>query len=243
MPQNKQDAITAESGNAFFMILMAIVLFAALAFTFSRGMQQGGENISNRQAELAASDIVTYAQKIERGVQSILARGLSESDISFDTGNDPDPYESTKCSDNPSNPDYLRCEQGKVFAASGAKLAWQAPPAKVNNGENYFFGTNQVGPVSEAADPKSRDLVLLLPVKPRICAEINKLTARTDIWTSAGTLNSTVRFTGDYEAAAGTRIDWPDVDPKSRMAGCFCRGSSPCASTDPHYFYHVLYAR
>lgn len=231
-----------ESGNAFFMILMAIVLFAALAFTFSRGMQQGGENISNRQAELAASDILSFAQKMERGVQSILARGLSESDLSFDSDADP-AYDNTKCSDNPANDDYLRCEQGKVFGPNGARLSWQAPPQGVNNGENYFFGTNQVGPVTESADPKSRDLVLLLPVKPRICAEINSQTTRTDTWRSAGTLNNSVKFTGDYTAPAGTRIDWPDVEPEKRPAGCFCTGSSPCATSDPHYFYYVLYAR
>ncbi len=233
-----------QRGNALFMILMAVVLFAALAFTFSRGAQQGGENISNRQAELAATDVVTYAQKIERGVQLIMSRGLSENDISFDSDEDPS-YNNTECSDNSaSNPDdYLRCEKGKLFSTTGAKLTWQKPPSDINNGQNYFIGINQVGPVTEAADPKSLDLVLMLPVKPRVCTEINKITSRAETWTSAGTLNSTTKFTGDFESPAGVRIDWPDVEPDSRPSGCFCRGSSPCASADPHYFYHVLYAR
>lgn len=241
---NKNQGYDGQRGNAFFMILMAIVLFAALAFTFSRGAQQGGENISNRQAELAAADVVTYAQKIERGVQLVMSRGLSENDISFDSEADP-AYNNTECSDNQaSNPDdYLRCEKGKVFASTGAKLTWQAPPSDINNGQNYFIGLNQVGPVTETADPKSLDLVMLLPVKPRVCTEINKITSRAETWRSAGTLNSATKFTGDFENPSGVRIDWPDVDPKARPSGCFCKGASPCASTDPHYFYHVLYAR
>lgn len=242
MTRNKTGAVNRQSGNAFFMILMAIVLFAALAFTFSRGMQQGGENISSRQAELAASDILSFAQKLERGVQSVLARGVSESDISFDSDADP-AYDNTKCSDSPSNDDYLRCEQGKIFGPQGAKLAWSTPPQDSNNGQNYFFGVNQAGPVTETANAKSRDLVLLLPVKPRICAEINQQTTRVDAWQSVGPLNDTVKFTGDYQTPSDSRIDWPDADPKHRPAGCFCTGSSPCNPGNPHYFYYVLYAR
>ena len=72
-----------ESGNAFFLIMIGVVLFAGLMFTFSRGARQGGDNLSEKQAEIAATEIIDYAQKLERTVNRILMRGISENDLSF----------------------------------------------------------------------------------------------------------------------------------------------------------------
>lgn len=221
-----------ERGNAFFMILMAVVLFAALAFTFTKGIQQGGENISSRKAALDASDIITYAQKVERAVQFVVSKGNSENDISFEndfvTG-----YTNLNCVAD------KRCE---VFKSAGAGLAWQNPPEGANDGEPYFFGPNQVAPSTEATDPAKRDLVMLLPVKAQICTELNKMTTKVATWDSTATLNDSTKFTGDFTAEPGSGITWTGA-PDSRPAGCFCVGVAPCDSGDDHYFYYVLHSR
>jgi len=221
-----------ERGNAFFMILMAVVLFAALAFTFTKGIQQGGENISSRKAALAASDIMNYAQKVERAVQFVLSKGNSENAISFE--ND--------VVVGYTNPNCVAARRCEIFKPAGAGLTWLNPPTVANNGEPYFFGPNQVAPTTEATDPASRDLVMLLPVKAQICTELNQMTSRVETWDSTATLNSTTQFVGDFTAAAGTGITWtPGED--SRPAGCFCIGVAPCDSGDDHYFYYVLHSR
>lgn len=239
MRQNKITHKNHQDGNAFFMILMAVVLFAALAFTFSKGVQQGGENISERQAELAATDIVTYAQHMERAVQALIARGISETDLDFDN-NSVTGYANIAC---PASPDPSRCAEGAVFKTTGAKLDWQNPPANVNNNAPYFIGTNQVGHSTETADPKARDLTLILPVKARVCDALNAMIGQHATWTSASALNSTTKFTGDFTVPASTGINWSGTDTAPRTSGCFCIGSSPCLTTDEHYFYHILYER
>lgn len=217
------------------MILMAVMLFAALAFTFSKGMQQGGENISNRKASLAASDIVAYGQKVARAVEGVIAKGNSEADISFESDFDSD-YANPACDPT------LKC---RIFMPDGAGLTWQEAPTGANDGEPYFFGTNQVGLAGETLGAAQRDLVMLLPVKMSVCTQINLITSRSATWLSPGTLNDATKFTGGYTAPANTRIAWSSTvnEPDARPAGCFCKGSAPCDSNDDHYFYFVLHQR
>jgi len=233
--QNKPVTSVAQSGNAFFMILMAVMLFAALAFTFSKGIQQGGENISNRKASLAASDIIAYGQKVSRAVEGVIAKGNSEGDISFENDTETG-YE---------NPDCDPLKKCRIFMADGTGLTWQRAPTGANNNEPYFFGTNQVGLASETLDPSQRDLVMMLPVKMSVCTLINEMTTRSVTWVSGGTLNEATKFTGDYTLPANTRISWTSTadEPDARPAGCFCKGSAPCDSSDSHYFYYVLHPR
>lgn len=217
------------------MILMAVMLFAALAFTFSKGIQQGGENISNRKASLAASDIIAYGQKVSRAVEAVIAKGNSEADISFE--NDAEAgYENAACDP------VKKC---RIFMPDGAGLTWQNAPSDANNNEPYFFGVNQVGLVGETLDTAQRDLVMMLPVKMSVCTLINQMTSRSATWVTSGTLNTSTKFTGDYSLPLNSRISWSSTadEPDARPAGCFCTGSAPCDSSDPHYFYYVLHSR
>ena len=224
-----------ESGNVFFIIMIGIVMFAALMFTFSRGVRQGTESMSGREAELAASDIVAYGQKIQRGIERVISRGVSESDISFvnpvDTA-----YVNAGCLDS-------KCQ---IFNPAGGAVAWKNAPSGANNGELYFFGPNRVGTVdgiTKNIGTTARDLVIMLRVNPNICDSINGITSKLSTWKSSGPVNSTIRFTGDYTVAPATAISH-DNDPSQPTAGCFCTGvGAACLSTDPHYFFNVLIAR
>lgn len=209
-------------------------MFAALMFTFSRGARQGTESLGNREAELAASDIISYAQRVERGVQKILSRRISESDISF-------------YNDVEAGYDNLSCtvDNCLVFHPAGGGLTWVAPPDNANTGQPYFFGPDRVGSVdgtTKQIGTIARDLVMILPVKPEICTVINNMVNKFDTWESGGSPNVTTKFTGDYNAAAGTMIARGNLDDQP-VTGCFCEGTDPCAYEDPHYFYQVLIQR
>lgn len=228
-------ATSNQSGNVFLMILIGIVLFAALMFTFSRGMRQGTESMGGREAELAASDIVAQSQKIQRGVERILSKGISESDISFVNNVDTN-YTNLACSDD-------KCQ---VFNPAGGAVLWKNPPADVNSGELYFFGPNRVGTTdgtTKDIGTSARDLVMLLPVKPQVCDAINAMTNKFTTWVSSGSQNTTIRFTGNYTVGGATVIS-RENEPVQPTTGCFCDGAgATCLSTDPHFFFSVLYAR
>ena len=84
-PPNK-NARQSERGNVFLFILLGIVLFAALSFTMSRGFRsEGTSKVSQREAELAASEILDYTQKLQRAYDRLRRQGCSENDISFES--------------------------------------------------------------------------------------------------------------------------------------------------------------
>lgn len=225
-----------ESGNVFLIILIGIVLFAALMFTFSRGVQQGTEGMGGREAELAASDIVAYGQQMQRGVERIIGRGISESDISFANDQDTN-YTNPACIDN-------RC---LIFHADGGAVKWKSPPSGVNfTSATYFIGPNRVGSADgTTADigTGARDLVLMLPVNTNVCEAINTITSKLPIWANGSAANATTRFIGDYNAAGGTALSYGN-DVNQPTSGCFCQGTLPCdPATEQLYYYNVLLAR
>lgn len=88
MPQNNQ-ARRRESGNAFAIIMIGVVLFGALMFTFSRGAKQGTGNLTRKRIEVISSDMIGYAQRMERGVNRLMSHSCSENFISFETASNP----------------------------------------------------------------------------------------------------------------------------------------------------------
>ena len=54
-----------EAGNVFLFILLGIVLFATLSYIMSRGFRTTGtDQISDRRAELAATEIMNFSQQL-----------------------------------------------------------------------------------------------------------------------------------------------------------------------------------
>lgn len=72
-----------RSGNVVIIILVAIGLFAALAYTFMRGGQQGQGNLTAHQARVAAQDLLTYVNTVEKTVNRLITRGCSENQLDF----------------------------------------------------------------------------------------------------------------------------------------------------------------
>ncbi len=223
---------TSESGNVFLIIMMGIALFAALMFTFARGAQEGTGNLSRKKAEIIATDIITYAQRAERGVNRLLSKSVSENDISFENGIEAG-YTNAGCA----------ADSCKVFAPSGGAISWANPPEDANDGSAWIFtGANYVKGLGAAADATDAELLLILPnVNQTVCTQINKKLGISGIpQENADSL--TTKFTGTFAAApelieennGGTALD------EVRTA-CFEGENTPAAGT--YHFYHVLLQR
>lgn len=224
----RQNGNKSESGNVFVFILLGIVLFAALTFTLTRGMR--GENASAmtaQKAALAAADILDYAQRIQRTVDRLRRRGVSESDISFEQDNDPG-YNA-----------HAQPDTSKVFHADGGNASWKKPPADANDGSDWLFtgatcianmGTGATGCNSDTAS--NEELLAVLPnINMTVCEEINRRLNIANIPADTGGGASTTKYTGTF--ADGTEIILPGGPFSS---ACFSRGGS-------HYFYAVLLER
>lgn len=59
----------SERGNILFLILLAVVLFAALSYAVTRSTQGGGKNASSESAAAGASAIVNYLTLVRNEVE------------------------------------------------------------------------------------------------------------------------------------------------------------------------------
>ena len=168
--------LKTQSGNAFIYILVAIALFAALAYTFTRSGQQGGSgSISKQEAALAAAEIISYAQIIEEAVRRVRTKNrCSENEINFDTS-------ALTGYTNGDAPGDNRCD---IFHQSGGKVLYTAPnqialdsalSSEDHYGEWFFTGANKVIGVGSDTDQGGNDLVsILMYVSLPVCIEINQ---------------------------------------------------------------------
>ncbi len=228
-PSNKAQS---QRGNVFLFILLGIILFAGLAFVISRGFRsEGTQKISDRRAELAATDILSYTQRLERAINKIRSKSVSESDISLEHGGE---FINASCDDS-GDAAFPACQ---VFNPGGGSLSPQDPPQDANDGSPWHFtgascipdiGTGAAGCDSSGAD---EELLAVLPnMDATVCEELNKKLKITGIPADGGGGHAATPFTGTF--ADGTEIDLPG-GPFS--AACFSSGGA-------NHFYAVIMAR
>lgn len=72
----------AEKGNALFLILIAVILFAALSYAITQSNRSGGN--ASRETNLVASTTVTqFPSAIRTAITRQLLRGISASELDF----------------------------------------------------------------------------------------------------------------------------------------------------------------
>ena len=106
-----------QSGNALFLILIAVALFAALSYAVTNS-GRGGAGIDKEQAEIEAAQAIQYAAQIRSTIQRLqLINGCSDTEISFETTAWDDTIEAEYV--NPSTR-----EDCKVFSPDGGAAHW-----------------------------------------------------------------------------------------------------------------------
>lgn len=162
--RNKQGTTShsSETGSAFFYILLAVVLFGTLSFTVARSMRGGQTNaLSDRKAELAASEILDSAQKIQHAIDYLRRNGCSENDISMET---PD-----ELNVNSASPIDESCH---IFSPTGGNIAWNTPQTGVAN--NSVWRASSHSHINDIGTSKA-ELILYLPsINKSVCEKINK---------------------------------------------------------------------
>lgn len=219
-----------ERGNVFIFILMGIVLFAALSFTISKGFRSQTTNtVSERDAHLAASDIMDYAQSVAQGVSRLRRKGISESDISFDNEVVSGYAHSTP-----------QPVTNHVFHKSGADVTWRNPPVGANNGSDWIItGSSCVTDLNTGGSGcdsdgniRNEELLLILPnVDATVCGAINERLDISGIPANSGDVHSTAVYRGSFANSAEITV----------AGGPF---NSVCYSiSGANHFYHTLMAR
>ena len=247
---------SGEAGNVFVLILLGIVLFVALSLSISRGMRSDTtNNLSKQEAALAASDILAYAQKVERAVNRLRRNGVSESDIDFQTD-----YSGTgiylledgnyNCWNNNANCTSDAC---KVFHPDGCNIS----PTRFENlaqlPSGYPAAWTKPGHITirqisiQGIGTSAPDLALnISSLNPLVCNEINrKMGISTDFTTTSTTVEPTATSRPEPFGGCGgggifnTTNILGDEDTRFEGATAFCAPIESVAGT-LHFYYIIL---
>jgi len=216
----------SEKGSTFFYILLAVVLFGTLSFTVSRGMRGAQTNtLSDRKAELAASEILDNAQKIQRSIDYLRRNGCSENDISMET---PDGLNT-----NAASPIDKSCH---VFSPSGGNITWNTP--KIGIAENSFWRASSHSHINDIGTNKVELLLYLPSVNKTVCEKINK---------SANIVRDTIPLESGYAFDSEWNGSFNDGSPHTiscngvAPAGACNRKPFACIESDVSNAYHGNY--
>lgn len=161
-----------EKGNILFLILLAVVLFAALSYAVTSSMRGGGNDATAEQTEMAVSEVLNYAAQVEAAVQRVsLSNGCGDTQISFQN-------DFVNQYTNPNAPG----RQCWVFDPAGGGVVFQTPPTEIlvpqseyqNDGYGHYIYTGGLS-FRWIGTYSGTDLAFILKgLNSAACALINK---------------------------------------------------------------------
>lgn len=174
--------MTKQRGNILFLILLAVVLFAALAYAVTSSLRGGGKDAGSENATAMASHITNYASLLEQTVNRlILVNGCSDTSISFQNTVVPG-YDASSVP--------AKC---RLFDPAGGGLSWQTPEAKwlipqaeanamlatgIFYGEYYFPNTQCILELGtgncDSSAPTKELIVAVRYLTKNVCEAIDK---------------------------------------------------------------------
>lgn len=72
-----------EGGNAIFMVILGVALFAALGYAFNSSNRTSTALLTDEQASVYANQIIAYGNEVKQAVKRLNLRGVDETEISF----------------------------------------------------------------------------------------------------------------------------------------------------------------
>lgn len=224
-----------ESGNAIFLIIMGVALFAALGYAFTSSNRTSTTLVTDEQASTYANKIIAYGNEIKQAVRRLQLRGCDDTEISFEN-------DVISGYENPNAPTSKKCH---VFDIAGGGLNWKS----LNTLDIHFVNGNAIENVgTDCADENCTELMLIIRLNQtasekstaeNICNYINRTLGNDPTMTNTifrddtpNALSSNL-FIGEYHLSFTNDIE------------LFNGKKSYCGSVDSniHSYHHVLITR
>ncbi len=233
-----------QKGNALFLILIAVALFAALSYAVTQS-GRGGGSVDREQASINAAQMIQYAHQIEVAFNRLVLAGCDPSVIDV---HHPDTPTSLR---NLATPADGSCD---VYEAAGGGVPAVTFPDSFYTGPIVQTGGMVVYNSSGIEDVGTIEPELYLytgPLTEDICFEINR---QLDISLNAGSVAqfiggpgfpgadfSSEPFRGTFAASGGADYgrlgdDVNETTYIGKLSGCVEDASTIA-------FYHVIYTR
>ncbi len=221
-----------ESGVVIWYILIAIVLFAALSFSFVRSSENTQSTANKEQAKVTANEILRYSKSLKLAVQQLISvHGCAENDVSFysDKWAIPGDY------DNANTPVAGGDFNCFIFNSQGAGINWKGA-----------FELGYLPEITADCDvdgvgTTGADIVMVMNnVSLEICREINKLSGVSMTGNMPDTQPSSCNYNSNAQgafASVGTL-----AGATGEETACLV-GSGGMQPSGQYYIYSTIYAR
>lgn len=222
-----------EQGSALVYIFIGVALFGALMFLFSRGASQNTSGITKQQANIAATELLSYSKSLESTVQRLISNGCSENEITFQ--NDIDISYSSP---------YVRPDKScNVFDTAGGRARYIAPPSAADTKyeasgsgyKNYGFNGRMA---IEDLGTTAPELIIWTMTNKEVCDAVNAGLGKTTADDTFGAGLIVVPYVGDFADASAAGVIGDDAY-KAGTTGCLSRP----IYTGQYIFYSVLITR
>ena len=229
----------SESGNALFIILIAVALLGALSYAVTQSNRGGVAALTEEKAKLYAAEILEYAQVVSNAVAQLRLRGCSDTEISFENNVVSGYTNSNAPSDN-------TCH---VFHPSGGGLSWNVPDDNMVSGtasaDNWrIYASNEIQDIGTTGGADSNvDLILFLAdVDTSICLQLNERLSVSNPSNAPPTDSGldTDQFQGSYSHLVV--IGDEDTALAGQKTACYTDGGAILPSAQ-NVFYKVLISR
>ena len=209
----QNETFRKQHGNVLFLILIAVVLFAALSFVIAQSSRTGGQSPSAEKSKISGAEVSQYPTQLRAAVARMIINGLEYEQIKF---NAPSAFSGLG----------VDVTEG-IFHPSGGGAAYQlASPDVMANGAQgrwYFnpnFELDGIG-TSLGASPEGNDFIAFLPgIALGVCTEVN----------DAADIGATIPITNDYLSAI--EQDYDDTDAETIPNETVSLGASASGATE-----------
>ena len=227
--------MNSQVGNVMFLILIAVILFAALSFALTQSSVGTPAGAKDEGADIDAAQLSQYPTFIRSQILRMRMNKIELFDIEFNP---------------PSDFSNLTSPEVGIFMPPDGATYTMAPTNVMENNQqgrwyyNMHFEIKNIG-ASAASSTKGNDLIAFLPgIKQHICLQINKLFDLATI----PTVNNAAYHAGALELmnhayappASETVIGDTELTPLAGQPfGCF----QETASSGEYIYYFTLYER
>lgn len=227
----------SQKGNAVFLVLIGIGLFALLVFVISKGSRDAGNMELQEKDNLYASEITSYGNAIKNSMdQMIMIKDIDDNNSNGNGFLFSAPLANAIYGSFDSQPST------EVFNSDGGRIKYQKPreAACVSKDQCSYEFTGQFE-VSDAGDNNKAELAMVVPgLTEGVCKALNKNLGYG--WSTIPVDVSLVleRFSGsNYRDGSGVNISGDSNEVSGKLRFCYQEG----AGAKRYVYVQVLRAR
>lgn len=223
--------IAPARGNALFIVLIGVFLFAAFSFAITRNMGGSTTLASGEEARLLATEMIDYGNALRPIIdRMMLLAGVKDTNTSgkgilFAHADAPGAYGVPGTQ-----------PTTELFHSSGGKATYLKPPPAACLGTCRYEFSGQYIVTGVGLDSKEELAMLVIDIPKAVCEKINTILGTG--WSSipSGGINTIQAFNGTNYGVTG-----------ATLAGVFTGKRAFClqkvAGAQPYVYLHVIRAR